>query len=152
MSWIGGVDFRCEQVRITAQAIVNAVEPFVVWSSIYSRMTCDAGEGKVGEVCTSEAPVHFLLMGGDHSSFQILEVLEWILKSFPMTDREVSSVHAPLMLSYLVMWLNVSVINSLVNALVLFATFSVYLGGNRIRKRRCFRPHRSIQSVIFSRC
>lgn len=45
-------------------------------------------------------------------SLQTLQVVEWILQSFPVTDREVSSVHAPLMVAYLVTWLNVSCRNS----------------------------------------
>jgi hypothetical protein len=36
-------------------------------------------------------------------------VLEWLLESFPVTDREVSSVHAPFMLAYLINWINVRI-------------------------------------------
>lgn len=36
-------------------------------------------------------------------------MLEWLLESFPIVDREISDVHAPFMLAYLVSWIDVRI-------------------------------------------
>jgi hypothetical protein len=35
-------------------------------------------------------------------------MVEWLLQSFPNSDKEISTVHVPLLLGQLVRWLNVS--------------------------------------------
>jgi hypothetical protein len=35
-------------------------------------------------------------------------MLAWLLQSFPNSDREIATVHTPLLLGYLLRWMNVS--------------------------------------------
>ncbi|KAJ9091457.1 hypothetical protein QFC19_009100 [Naganishia cerealis] len=74
-----------ESIRISAQAIYNAVEPYVVWSAVYAALQGQEQQGS---------------NTGDD------EVNEWLLQNFSKGDKEVSTIHAPLLLGHLMRWMN----------------------------------------------